>query len=53
MIVDVSGEEAAADTSHIYTGEIFGKLLHHFNCQKRNNIFENAATDGYYFSFNV
>uniref|UniRef100_H3CVB6 Disintegrin and metalloproteinase domain-containing protein 10 n=1 Tax=Tetraodon nigroviridis TaxID=99883 RepID=H3CVB6_TETNG len=24
LIVDVSGEEAAADTSHIYTGRIFG-----------------------------
>lgn len=29
LIVDVSGEEVAADMSHIYTGEIFGKLRHY------------------------
>ena len=26
--VDVSGEEIPFDTSHIYTGEIFGKAVH-------------------------
>lgn len=25
LVVEVSGEETPADTSHIYTGEIFGK----------------------------
>lgn len=46
LIVDVSGEETAPDMSHIYTGEIFGKLSHHIYCRKCNIIFENASTEG-------
>lgn len=46
LIIDVSGDKAAADTSHIYTGEIFGKLSHHIYCRKRNIIFENVLMEG-------
>lgn len=34
LVIDVSGEEAPIDTSHIYTGEIFGKL-----CEVKKVIF--------------
>lgn len=46
LIIDVSGDKAAADTSHIYTGEIFGKLSHHIYCRKCNIIFENVSMEG-------
>lgn len=28
LIIDVSGEEAPIDTSHIYSGEVFGESKH-------------------------
>ena len=30
LIIEVSGEEMPVDTSHIYSGEIFGKFDHFY-----------------------